>query len=190
MNLLLRRWGWLRMRMRELVDKIDEDTALHAGVAVASRLLLVGENRDHGVLAFGLEHCGERGISAYEIVVSVCTDHGAVKSYINCVSAGTRQSSAEMKSSSQMPYFSLRRAMAFSLTASFSEPSAGVCEIRTLSPSPVNAWLLLILLLCEVGKKIGNAEYGIAGLVAELDVYACSVGTDDNAVERKRMVAH
>ena len=120
--------------------------------------------------------------------MSVCTDHGAVKSYINCVLCGNEAklcgdevllADAVLLVEKSNGLF-LDRLVLCSLCGSLRDQN-----VESLTGERLRK-LLLILLLCEVGKKIGNAEYGIAGLVAELDVYACSVGTDDNAVERKR----
>ena len=49
---------------------------------------LVGKDNENSAFGLGIKKCGDRGIGANAVVVTVCTDKSSVKSDISCLECG------------------------------------------------------------------------------------------------------
>ena len=138
-----------------------------------------------------LDHSGEGGIAAYAVIVAVGTNEPAIQANIHSVGCGNEAQFRTHKVGfghtvllvqiGHNHQFYLIGCGSL-LAVLFKIRGSGDQDIQTLTGECL-AERLGILILCQVGQKIGDAEYGIARVVADAHIHALAVCLDHGAVQ-------
>ena len=173
----------------EIRDEIFEIGGVEAGVAIAARLLLIGEDGDRRIFRLFAgkgRHSGR--VCAHTVVMAVAADHAAVKADV-----AHREGGHELKLRAEE--IALHNAVFFmeqlhnielhKLAALIAAEGPAADEnVELLAPHAV-CKRALHLLLCQMGEQVGYNEFRLIRLLADAHIDLAAVAADDHAVQRE-----
>ena len=163
---------------------------LHTGHAVGADLFLIGQHADggvHGVL--GLDLGQQCGVSIHAVIVTVGTDHGAVKAHIACLGSGHDfdLGAGEVALGDAVLLVQQDEGVQLDslLDVLFLHGVRADEHVQLLALDAL-AELALVLLGTQMGQQVGDAEHGIVLVLTDGKVDAGAVGAGEHAVDSQR----
>ena len=141
-----------------------------------------------------LDHSGEGGIATYAVIVAVGTDEPAIQANVHsvCCRNEAQFSTHKVGFSHTVLLVQVCHNHQFHLIGGGSL-LAVLLKIRRACNQNIQSFAgerltkrLGVLILCQVGQKIGDAEHGIARVIANAYVDALAVCLDHGAVQGQR----
>ena len=141
-----------------------------------------------------LDHSSKCGIAAYAIIVAVGTDEPAVQTYVHSVCCGNEAQFSTHKVCLGHTVLLVQICHNHQLhLIGGGSLLAVLFKIRRTCDQNIQSFAgerltkgLGVLILCQVGQKIGDAEYGITRVVADAYVNTLTVCLDHGAVQSQR----
>ena len=152
----------------QLIDKIRENGALHAGSSLASDLLLICQNNHNRMLIGSLVQAGfPCGVRADTVVVAVASKQGAIEAHILGLESRNHGQLGTHEICLGDTVFIIQQVQHMVLNGFFIVLSR--CRVRNVAKPDVQllaldgvAQRLLILLGCQMGKQIADIKHRIS----------------------------
>ena len=171
----------------QLCNQIGEDTGLHTGSTTGAGFFLICKNDHQGVLGLiCCQNCGESGIGANTVIVTVAADHRAVEANVTALECGNDGQLCADKVGLYDAVLFVEQLQECQLDVLALCQRLRADEDVQLFAGDTLAHRTAHLILCKVGEQIVDVEYGIGLFLADDDVAVAAVGTDDSAVDGKR----